>query len=787
MDINIKFKNVKKLEKKNEIIDNQFYNYYINNHHNYTYNDTKTLYLYIFGEYNSYLGKELYLYDKNIKYKPITYYYYRGLEIIQKFLLDKKIKSICEIGVAPTIIEYYNYHNYDINYTIISPFEKHNKLFIDKMINVYKKIELHNTVIDYDFVNSNILNFKKYDLINYSYQTIGGILYGKLNYNFNKGYENQINLLIGFIFTLKNLNYNGCFTLNFIDITTKFQADLYLIIKKYFKTANLYYPEVVNRLKDTGTIGIFTGFKGCSENELTELIDVLNKIKKQIPSIYDLKKTNKVPVQLLDIPISSKDYDEIRDFNTERYFKQFLFLKKIINLKKKPIKKLSKLPTQEQINASLMYLRKWNIPHFPINAEKYLKDTLLTEIYNYIYPINYNFNLPSKSDILALYDEKKIITDNKYLKKNLNKQTLKKTINRHNTRKTLKKKNIKKRDYTSFLNINDELVDDNHLLYASNLFIKSRERAETSNNNKYNYNTIAKNLNYFNPNNKPSLTLHSFINKTYKSIKERVNIEYLKYWEVLNISNLIKDLPNNINSLHLCDNKSMYSNATKRFINIWNREHSSKNEKNILYNEKHVQSAKKQNQNVKSYSFVNHIKYLGDINEFDLITSGCGGDLHTVICSLMASLLLLKKGGSCIVKILFPINNQIITNFIYICYQYFKDGIQFIKPSINYSNVETFMVCRGFIGLPTEITDVFEYIYEDFNNDIAVYDDIYPEPFALQIKEINLMIVKQITEVIDKQLFLSDNYEKIDDRIIKTLYKSIKDKNKEWVITNNLI
>ena len=45
------------------------------------------------------------------------------------------------------------------------------------------------------------------------------------------------------------------------------QIDIYLILKPYFKESHLYYPEISNMIKLSGTFGIFKGFIGIPDNE----------------------------------------------------------------------------------------------------------------------------------------------------------------------------------------------------------------------------------------------------------------------------------------------------------------------------------------------------------------------------------------------------------------------------------------------------------------------------------------------------------------------------------------
>ena len=209
---------------------------------------------------------------------------------------------------------------------------------------------------------------------------------------------NIINILVGVISGLKYTKPGGIFILHFNSIINKSYANLYLFCKQWFESGNLYLPECVNEYKQTGTYGIFTGFKGVPESvmaELDALIFNLRKIYKngdfdtniyepeirKLCNVYKFfAESEKLPyisyelfigsgigsnnVRLDSGHIVSLDnsiYKEVIDFNTKTYARKLEFCKKVHYLwKNVPYPELA--ITDEQYSASIKYLKKWNIP-----------------------------------------------------------------------------------------------------------------------------------------------------------------------------------------------------------------------------------------------------------------------------------------------------------------------------------------------------------------------------------------------------------------------------------------
>ena len=216
-------------------------------------------------------GKNITLIPKYTN-RSIGFYYLH--EVFQKFKIFSSIKkndSILSIDNGLALTEYISYQKYDIKTIInIIPVSQnyYKSLFPEwqQRINEISSIYNINTInydgeiydIEKQFGQSEqsssskvprdnkliYINLKKY---------IDGV--GK--------YDDYYNIPIyisSFIFALKHLKKGGILLFNIQSVVYKHCADIILIISKYFEKYELYYPDIHNRYKRSGTITIFTGF-----------------------------------------------------------------------------------------------------------------------------------------------------------------------------------------------------------------------------------------------------------------------------------------------------------------------------------------------------------------------------------------------------------------------------------------------------------------------------------------------------------------------------------------------
>jgi hypothetical protein len=813
----------------------------INKHNSYTIFYNKSRIEYIYNYYFSNEGK--YSNNKILKYKPISSFYFRLLEAYLKYFKTSKIDNILNIDYIPTFIEILNQQGVSIKKftSIIKTQDKRTqyKEYLKNIKNIYNHDIINIKDDEYSILDldKTKLPQQKQDLVIYSnYTRIKGF---KLNY----GFVNDINLFLGLIFILKHTADGGHAILNISHIYNKNQADIYIILKRYFDFSELYYPEISNMYKHSGTVAIFKGFKGCPKADLDELLTILEKIKREYPNgssdlnIYEPEIRRKCFVSkpmkpigqrsryitdgYLDIPSTDAVYDEIREFNTQRYFKQYLFVKKLDELSDIPASKLPQLPTQEQITASMLYLRKWNIPHYPFKTEEYLNETFLTDIYENIVPIHYKLNTPYQSFILGKYKPLSI--------KPLSKNTKSKTKSRTNTRKgqvsktkKLSVKSLKSKEessiaelllqldldeiddqlsdiydkYEVYKSLEEELSEDTQAIERVGLYIDSRRDFTESDPQKQiaKYDKYKKRYRFYNPLDR-KLRLTNVIESEFRT--GVISQAYLKMWEILERCELItaKKHRGGFKSFHLCEAPGMFIRATHDYCmthgikkHEWNGQSLNPREGGFSDNYGYIRKYPK-NWVWGDITKLNTVrKYMreGVANGINLITSDCGlpwGDpryYNAACCSLMAMLMLLPVGGDLVYKIILPAK-PILWNLVYICYQYFQD-VELYKPVQNYQSREFYIIGKRYLGIPQELVMRFEHIFENYSDNIDLYSDQYPEPFVLQMKRFNKIFSGNYTNAIEKQIFVMDNVELIEGkRIEKLIFNGIKEKNRKWI------
>lgn len=350
------------------------------------------------------------------KYTPsVPKFFYTYNEIYQKYLVNhqhnytNKFKNILNIGLEHGFIELLNYlkllrPDTNINFlgTLNSTNAFENYIKTNSALSIYKNINYENNI-----------NKQLYDLLvpTYSADTIifnyNTIVSG---FNFNFAFSQTLVNFVGMLLALKSLNKDGIFICHMYAIINKSSADIFLILKQYFQTANLYFPECANSYFASGTWAIFTGFKGIPDDELLNLFQILEQIKTIYPNglndvnIYDeyIRKkcwvvkaiNNDLPHIYINGYLEYEDtnpvYDYIRSFNNETYLRKFKFTNDIYNLwlvnngvAKFPNTYL--LPTYEQSLASIEYLKKWKFEFSVSNVlgtEPRLKDLFFKSIFD---------------------------------------------------------------------------------------------------------------------------------------------------------------------------------------------------------------------------------------------------------------------------------------------------------------------------------------------------------------------------------------------------------------------
>ena len=191
--------------------------------------------------------------------------------------------------------------------------------------------------------------------------------------------------------------------------------------------------------------------------------------------------------------------------------------------------------------------------------------------------------------------------------------------------------------------------------------------------------------------------------------------------------------------------------------------------------------------NIKHYE-----KVVGAMQGVELITSDCGlpmkceGYEKVAFASLLTLLHILPKGGSMVYKILTPIDEPIILNLIYIAYTNFKELI-FYKPVQNSQSREFYIVGKGYLGTEPTLLDKFFDILKKFkeggdrDNEIDLYNDMYPEAFVRQIIQASTILADNFVYTIERQIYFVDNKDAMPKEFIKLFYDYYNEKNEDWI------
>ena len=373
------------------------------------------------------------------KYKPISLDFYRVTELFQKYklfdILDKhnNTNNVLTIGSSLSLFEYICYTKY--NFTSITNILTLQQNYYanlidewDKLINnvssIYKVNNINYNDSIYNISESNIINnISKNNKI--VFWSVDIVLNGVSKYS---SYYNIPNYISGILFSLQHLAKSGTLIYNIESVAYKHNADIILIISQFFEKWDLFYSELHNRYKRSGTTAIFTNFKGISEQDIQYLKALLVKVKNIYPdeakhfNIYNqelrkqlhiYKKTTQLQqssilniIELLNYDINDKIYEPFRSFNDSRYMEQIIYITKMINILSSPNVDgylHTKTPTPDQITSSILYCKKYDIPYFDkynnTKMEFFISKNILYEMYGIQEPILYNFKTPFKTYI----------------------------------------------------------------------------------------------------------------------------------------------------------------------------------------------------------------------------------------------------------------------------------------------------------------------------------------------------------------------------------------------------
>jgi len=373
------------------------------------------------------------------KYKPLGTDFFIINELFQKHklfnLLNNKTSldnSILYVGSSLSLLEYLSYSKY--NFTSITNILtlSHNyyanlvdewSKYINNVSSIYKVNNINYNDSIYNIINPPNLASNITKTNNIVYWNVTRIINGVGKYN---SYYNIPIYISGILFSLQHLITGGTLVFTIENVIYKHTADIILIIAQYFEEWHFFYPELYNKYKRNGVFIIFKNFKGITAKDVEYLQNLLDKVKHIYDNdandfnIHNLelrkkihisrqpipKEPNQNIISFLDYDIDNKIYDTFRLFNDSRYMEQLIYITKMINaLSSSDRDKYldMKLPTSDQITASILYCKKYDIPYFDkyntFKMDAFISKNILSEMYGLNEPILYKFKTPFKTYI----------------------------------------------------------------------------------------------------------------------------------------------------------------------------------------------------------------------------------------------------------------------------------------------------------------------------------------------------------------------------------------------------
>ena len=440
---NLKFRNVR-------LNDKYYFNLNIGKYYNYFFNNLNYNFLkkyFINSSYGNKYIKQFYNFYYLI-FKGFNNYYITKYHLFKthKFILYKNKNKNNIFDIFQEIFNKYKLKKENIliitnniNNQYINNFKDITILYLIKFLYIAKneklknlhKINLNNFNYEYfnNYINKDfILNYlnKKYN-----------ILYTDIATNFliKPMFYEQANIQILFnitLFSLLRLNKDGSYIVYIKTNILKSTSDIIIILKKYFKSINLYYNEIESKLKTFGLYLICKGFKGISKKDIDELLVIFDKMYKNDPTslsfnIKDekirikyniIKKITKdsvfkYPSNILNLKDTSEKYDFIREINEKNYLNKNLYIYKVIEYKKLGYEE-DNIPTyikEHQFVHSYLYAKKYKHEMVDFDKDKYFKSfynnldkLIIQDMYEYAEPMIYEFNNKVKNDDIDFKD-----------------------------------------------------------------------------------------------------------------------------------------------------------------------------------------------------------------------------------------------------------------------------------------------------------------------------------------------------------------------------------------------
>jgi hypothetical protein len=312
--------------------------------------------------------------------------------------------------------------------------------------------------------------------------------------------------------------------------------------------------------------------------------------------------------------------------------------------------------------------------------------------------------------------------------------------------------------------------------------------------------------------------LSDFINTKYKKLPSKIDMEFLKLWEILNTFRLIPESATKCNVLHLYEGSQ-------------NTQQSQESQQIIMsaqyWSQTKCPNLKSENVNLYSNTINNIKSIIPQLSKtkLDLIICNSNSllsldDVHMQklnIEKIISVITVSQIGGSCCVKHTIPYKNMNETisisseisdsnelNWMFISYLYLYyitfNTISLYKPNTSFAdNGEFYVIGKGFLGIEEEqLNNLYKFLDTFQLNDIIIPLENIPKTFIIQVNNFlndmsnlniisiekqNLLLtcfksqgenvenIKNVNEILNCNQFLNE----------KSIDKMILPKYKEWI------
>ena len=297
-------------------------------------------------------------------------------------------------------------------------------------------------------------------------------------------------------------------------------------------------------------------------------------------------------------------------------------------------------------------------------------------------------------------------------------------------------------------------------------------------------------------------TLGDKLNSKYKINigGRRVSRAWIKFYEILHETPLLKSLGNSINSFHICEAPGTFIMCLESYIkkNIPNGKinwvSQSLRDSSIFDDYGLIKSHPNQwdfgSDNTGDITNLANIRsYVKKYSGKNLVTADCGTswderDLTSKLkyCMIVLMLGVLGLGGNFVFKTLMPINESIIISLYYILFAKFEKLI-FFKPLQNAWSPEFYVIGINYKNkLNDSEYEILLKQIEQYDRKIClVQTDKSYSRFVLQLENITNKLKNNFRLAILRNIFFVDNWDKLSNEDKENIKINIEEKNDEWI------